>query len=100
MLRYIFKLGIRKINGAKIQEIISTLNKGFIYNLFFAFLFSYPLTLVVIIKWLNNFAYKTSIAPWVFIVSGLVVEIISLRIVIWQSWKYPSINQARTLKRE
>ncbi len=100
MLRYIFKLGIRKINGAKIQEIISTLNKGFIYNLFFAFLFSYPITLVIIIKWLNNFAYKTSIVPWVFMVSGLVVGIFSLRIVTWQSWKYSSINPAKSLKRE
>ncbi len=94
------EIGIRKINGAKIQEVILTLNKGFLYNLLLAFLISCPITLVIIRKWLDNFAYKTNIDPWLFIISGIIVGIISLSIVTWQSWKYATMNPVKTLRQE
>jgi len=94
------EIGIRKINGAKIHEIILTLNKRFIFNLSLAFLISCPITLILIRKWLNNFAYKTNIDPWLFIEAGIIVGIISLSIVTWQSWKYATMNPVKTLRQE
>lgn len=94
------EIGIRKINGAKTREIILLLNKRFVFNLLLAFLISCPFSLVIIRNWLNNFAYKTSISPWVFIGSGLIVGVISLSIVTWQSWKFAIMNPVETLRNE
>lgn len=94
------EIGIRKINGAKIYEVILTLNKGFLYNLSLAFLISCPITLILIRKWLDNFAYKINIDPLLFIVAGIIVGIISLSIVTWQSWKYATMNPVKTLRQD
>jgi len=94
------EIGIRKINGAKVKDIILLLNKGFVYNLLIAFLISCPVSFLILKRWLENFAYKTHISPWVFICSGLVVGLISFSIVSWQSWKFAIKNPADTLRYE
>ncbi|MEN8121271.1 MAG: FtsX-like permease family protein [Bacteroidota bacterium] len=94
------EIGIRKINGAKTREIVLLLNKGLVFNLLVAFIISCPFSLVIIRNWLDNFAYKTSIDPWIFIASGLIVGIISLSIVIWQTWKFAIMNPVETLRYE
>lgn len=73
---------------------------GFINNLSLAFLISCPISLIIIRKWSNNFAYKTSINPWLFIASGILVGIISLSIVTWHSWSVATRNQVETLRFE
>ena len=94
------EIGIRKINGAKVWEIILSLNKVFAFNLLIAFIISCPLAWFIMRKWLDNFAYKTDISPWIFIGSGLIVSAIALIIVSGQSWRFANRNPAETLRNE
>ncbi len=94
------EIGIRKINGAKIWEVILGLNKGFAFNLGIAFVLACPIAWFIMRKWLDNFAYKTNISPWIFIGSGLIVSVIAFAIVSAQSWRFANRNPAETLRTE
>ena len=94
------EIGIRKINGAKVWEVIMGLNKGFAFNLLIAFIVACPLAWFIMYKWLDNFAYKTNISPWIFMGSGLIVSVIAFTIVSGQSWRFANRNPADTLRNE
>ena len=94
------EIGIRKINGAKVWEVILGLNKGFAFNLLIAFIVACPLAWFIMHKWLDNFAYKTNISPWIFMGSGLIVSVIAFTIVSGQSWRFANRNPADTLRSE
>lgn len=94
------EIGIRKIIGAKTGEIILGLNKGFVYNLIIAFLLALPASWYIMRLWLGNFAYKTNISPWIFALSGILVSLVTLGIVSWQSWRFANQNPADTLRYE
>jgi len=94
------EIGIRKINGAKVWEIMLGLNKGIAFNLLIAFIIACPLAWYIMHKWLDNFAYKTNISPWIFIGSGLIVSLIAFTIVSGQSWRFANRNPADTLRNE
>ena len=94
------EIGIRKINGAKVWEVILKLNKGFAFNLLIAFIVACPLAWFIMHKWLGNFAYKTNISPWIFMGSGLIVSVIAITIVSGQSWRFANRNPADTLRNE
>ena len=94
------EIGIRKINGAKVWQVIYQLNKAFVFNLLAAFIIACPLAWFIMLKWLENFAYKTSINFWIFILSGGIVTSITLIIVSLQSLQYTLQNPADSLRSE
>lgn len=94
------EIAIRKINGAKVWEVILGLNKTFAFNLTMAFILACPAGWFVMHKWLDNFAYKTKISPWIFLSSGLLLAMITFIIVSWQSWRSANRNPAETLRSE
>lgn len=94
------EIGIRKINGAKIWQVIFVLNRGFIYNLLVAFILSCPLAWYIMTKWLENFNYRTAISPYIFLGSGLIVSIITLTIVTFQSRRFALENPLDSLRYE
>jgi putative ABC transport system permease protein len=94
------EIGIRKINGAKVWEVILGLNKGLVTNLLIAFILACPVAWFIMYKWLENFAYKTHISPWIFIGSGFIVSIIAFSIVSWQSYRFATLNPVDTLRSE
>ena len=92
------EIGIRKINGATVMEVILGLNKGFAFNLIIAFILVCPVAWYIMRFWLDNFAYKTTISPWIFILSGAMVSLVSLSIVSWQSWRFANQNPADAMR--
>jgi putative ABC transport system permease protein len=94
------EIGIRKINGAKAWEVVLDLNKDFAVNLLIAFILACPAALYIMHKWLDSFAYKTHISPWIFMGSGFIVAVIALAIVSGQSWRFANLNPAETLRSE
>ena len=94
------EIGIRKVNGAKVTEIMIMLNSGFIRLVLIAFVIACPIALYSINKWLNNFAYKTEVKWWVFAVSGIIVLIITLITVSLQSWRSAVRNPVEALRYE
>ena len=94
------EIGIRKINGATITEILVLLNTGFIKWIVIAFVIATPVAWYAMSRWLENFAYKTALSWWSFALAGLVSLIVALLTVSWQSWRAASRNPVAALRYE
>ncbi|WP_423129674.1 ABC transporter permease [Gaoshiqia sp. Z1-71] len=91
---------IRKVNGAKISEILAMLNKDFVKWVVVAFVIATPVACYAMTKWLENFAYKTELSWWIFALAGLLALGIALLTVSWQSWKAATRNPVEALRYE
>lgn len=94
------EIGIRKINGATIAEILVLLNTGFIKWIVIAFVIATPIAYYAMSRWLENFAYKTALSWWIFALAGLASLIVALLTVSWQSWRAASRNPVEALRYE
>ena len=94
------EIGVRKVNGARISEIMAMLNKDFIKWVTIAFVIATPVAYYAMHKWLENFAYKTSLSWWIFALAGLLALGIALLTVSWQSWKAATRNPVEALRYE
>jgi putative ABC transport system permease protein len=94
------EIGIRKVNGAKISEVLVLLNKDFVKWVAIAFVIATPIAYYVMNKWLENFAYKTALSWWIFALTGLLALGISFMTVSWQSWKAATRNPVEALRYE
>jgi putative ABC transport system permease protein len=94
------EIGIRKINGAKVSEILTMLNKDFVKWVAIAFVIATPIAYYAMHKWLENFAYKTELSWWIFALAGLLALGIALLTVSWQSWKAATRNPVEALRYE
>jgi len=94
------EIGIRKINGATISEVLLLLNSNFIFWFFIAFIIAGPVAWYIGNRWLRNFAYQISLNWWIFILAGLMALIIILLTVSWQSWRAATRNPVEALRYE
>ncbi|MCG6189914.1 ABC transporter permease [Maribellus maritimus] len=94
------EIGIRKVNGAKISEILTMLNKDFVKWVATAFVIATPVAYYAMNKWLENFAYKTSLSWWIFALAGVLALGIALFTVSWQSWRAATRNPVEALRYE
>ncbi|MCG6189810.1 ABC transporter permease [Maribellus maritimus] len=94
------EIGIRKVNGARISEILAMLNKDFVKWVVIAFVIATPIAYFAMTKWLESFAYKTSLSWWIFALAGVLALGIALLTVSWQSWKAAARNPVEALRYE
>ena len=94
------EIGIRKTNGARISQVLVLLNKDFVKWVVIAILIAAPVALIVMNKWLQNYAYRTEISWWIFILSGAIAIVIALITVSWQSWRAATKNPVEALRYE
>jgi len=94
------EIGIRKINGARITDMIIMLNNDFVKWLAIAFIIAAPISWFAMHKWLQNFAYRTDISLWVYVATGIIALVIVLLTVSWQSWRSATRNPVETLRYE
>lgn len=94
------EIGIRKINGARVIEVMTMLNKDFIKWVAIAFVIACPVALYIMHRWLQNFAYKTGLSWWIFVLSGLLALLIALLTVSLQSWRAATRNPVEALRYE
>jgi len=94
------EIGIRKINGAKVSEILSMLNKDFAKWVIMAFLIACPGAWIFISKWMQDFAYKADLSWWVFAIAGIMILVLALLTVSWQSWRAATRNPVEALRYE
>ena len=94
------EIGIRKVNGAKISEILTMLNKDFVKLVMIAFVIAIPIAGYAMSKWLENFAYKTHLSWWIFAIAGLLALGIAFLTVSWQSWRAAKRNPVESLRHE
>jgi putative ABC transport system permease protein len=98
--RRVKEIGIRKVNGARIAEVIILLNRDFVKWVTIAFVIATPLSWFILTKWLENFAYQTNLSWWIFALAGLLALGIALFTVSWQSWKAATRNPVEALRYE
>ena len=98
--RRIKEIGIRKINGAKVSEVLNMLNREFVKWVAIAFVIATPIAWYALNKWLENFAYRTPLSWWIFALSGAMALGIALLTVSWQSWRAATRNPVEALRYE
>jgi len=94
------EIGIRKVNGASVQRIVILISSGFNKLILLSILVSVPISYWMFTKWLNNFAYKTDISFWIFIVSGLLALGIAFLTVSFHAIRTANKNPADILHYE
>lgn len=94
------EIGIRKVNGATISQILSLLNKDFVKWVGLAFLIAVPISWYAMDKWLEGFAYKTTMSWWIFALAGITALAIALLTVSWQSFRAAIANPVEALRDE
>jgi ABC-type antimicrobial peptide transport system permease subunit len=94
------EIGIRKANGAKSIEIFSLLSKEYIILVIISFLIASPIAWYFMNKWLQNFAYRINIGWWVFALTGVIVMLITMLTVGFQSYRAASKNPVEALRYE
>ena len=94
------EIGIRKVNGATITQILSLLNQDFVKWVGLAFVIAVPISWFAMNKWLEGFAYKTSMSWWVFALAGIIALAIALLTVSWQSFRAAMMNPVEVLRDE
>ncbi|MCE4562922.1 ABC transporter permease [Maribellus sp. CM-23] len=94
------EIGVRKVNGARVVQILYLLNQNFIKRTLIAFVVAVPVAWYILNKWLENFAYKTNLSWWIFALAGLLALGIALLTVSWQSWRAATRNPVEALRYE
>jgi putative ABC transport system permease protein len=94
------EIGIRKVNGAKVPEVLILLNKDFIQWVTIAFIIATPFSWFIMKKWLGSFAYQTNMSWWIFALAGVLALGIALLTVSWQSWRAAIRNPVEALRYE
>jgi putative ABC transport system permease protein len=94
------EIGIRKINGARVYEILIMLNKNFFVLVSIACLGAIPIAWFALYKWLQTFAYRTELSWWIFGLAVILAFGIALLTVSWQSWRAATRNPVEALRYE
>jgi putative ABC transport system permease protein len=94
------EIGLRKVNGAKVMDVMIMLNSDFVKWVAIAFIVASPVVFYVMNKWLQNFVYRTEIKWWFFLVAGLTVLIVTLVTVSLHSLRAATRNPVEALRYE
>ncbi|WP_346857297.1 FtsX-like permease family protein [uncultured Draconibacterium sp.] len=94
------EIGIRKVNGAGSQEIVSLINREFLRWVLLSLFIAIPVGVIFTTRWLENFAYKTTLSWWIFALAGVLALAIALLTVSWQSWRAATRNPVEALRYE
>ncbi len=94
------EIGIRKVLGAEVHNIVALLSKDFIKLVIVSILISTPLSWYAMNRWLEVFAYRMEIQPWIFMLAGLAALSIAVLTISYQSLKSARMNPVSSLKSE
>jgi putative ABC transport system permease protein len=94
------EIGIRKVFGATVPGLVFAFSKEFTSAVLWANLFTWPVVYLVMDRWLQNYAYRITMGPDVFILAALVTQFVALVTVSFKSIKAASTNPVEPLKYE
>jgi putative ABC transport system permease protein len=94
------EIGVRKVMGASINQIVGLMSKEFIKLVMVAFVIAVPVAWYMMNKWLEGFAYKIPVNISVFVYAGLAALLIALLTVSFESIKAASTNPVKSLRNE
>ena len=94
------EIGIRRVNGSTIEEILLMINSKFIYIVLGCFVVAAPLCMFIMRRYLQNFAYRISLSPWVFLLALLAVLFVTVCVVTLESLRAATSNPVDSLRNE
>lgn len=94
------EIGVRKVLGSSVLQIIIMFNKTYLHILCLCFILAVPIAYHVVVRWLDNFAYKTPMYWWVFIIAFVMVSMITVITVTFQNYWVANENPVKSLKTE
>ena len=94
------EIGIRKVLGASLQNIVLMLSKDFLKYVLIANLIAWPLTGIAVHRWLQDYAYRINISLWIFLAAGIVAMLIAFLTISFQSVKAAITNPVKALRSE
>lgn len=94
------EIGIRRVNGAKVSEIVLLLNANLIRPVAIAFLVACPLAYYIMSRWLEHYLYRVNIGWEIFVLAGLITVCVVVLTLTWRSWKAANENPVKCLRDE
>lgn len=94
------EIGIRKIVGAPVASILILLTRDFMRPILLAFLIATPLTWYVLGKWLDNYAFRISLTPWLFIGPFILILTVALLTITTQTLYAATASPVKSLRSE
>jgi len=94
------EIGIRKVLGANAIQVVQLLSKDFLVLVLIASLIAFPIALWAMNTWLSDFAYRTTIGWWVFILSGIDALLVAFITISTQTIKAAMANPVESLRTE
>jgi len=94
------EIGVRKVLGATVGNIVARLNREFLMLVLIGFLVATPIAWYAMNRWLADFAYRIELGPGIFAIAGSAALVIALLTVSWQSVKAAVANPVDSLRSE
>ena len=94
------EIGIRKVVGCSTMGIVAMFNKGYLIILLICFVIAAPIAWFAVSRWLENFAYRTPMYGWVYVLALVAVAAITALTVTFQSWRVASDDPVKSIKTE
>ena len=94
------EIGIRKVLGASVRQIVGLLSKDFLKLVILSILIASPIAYYFMDKWLQDFAYRINIEWWIFVLAGIVAIVIALLTVSYQAIRAALANPVKSLRTE
>jgi len=94
------EIGIRKVLGATVSNIVGMLSKDFLKLVIIAAIIAFPVAWWAMTKWLQDFAYRITISWWIFVIAGMVAVLIALFTISFKAIKAAVSNPVNSLRTE
>jgi len=94
------EIGVRKVLGASVSNILVLLSKDFIKLVLIASVIAFPVSWWIMHKWLQDFAYRINISWWIFLGAGLLSIVIALGTISFQAIRAAIANPVKSLRTE
>jgi putative ABC transport system permease protein len=94
------EVGIRKVSGAGFEQVFWLLNLSFLKSVAVAFVLATPLVWYLMRMWLDNFAYRVELSWWIFAGVAVVVLVVAMSTVLWQTISLSKASPVESLRYE
>jgi putative ABC transport system permease protein len=94
------EIGVRKVLGASVGNIVLLLSKDFVVLIGIAFVIAAPVAWFLMHQWLQDFAYRIPLSPWIFAAAGVLATLIALVTISWQAIRAALTSPVKSLRSE
>ena len=94
------EIGIRRVHGATVQQILALFNSRFVKIVLVCFVIAVPVSIVIMRRYLEGFAYKVPLYIWVFAIALMAVLAVTIAVVTLRSLRAATVNPVKSLRSE